>query len=122
MTSTQREGFLSKLRISGSINFPRIGMELNIPWSDLEPELSRETPLRRQVQEFVDNLRYELADAMLQAARSGRKVDTGSAKAMIAMIEEGLVLPSGGTAANDDIQAMVRAALADSVKPKTPAL
>lgn len=86
--------FLAKLIASGSINLPRVAREAGCDWDYIQPLLVKNGELRTRVLAYLSDLKYELLDSILVAARSGRQINAPAVRQVIGLIEDGSVLPS----------------------------
>jgi len=117
------KSFIEMLRGSGSLNLPFIAAKAGLDYGkDIAPLLESDAEFRSAIQVYFDELRFQLLDSILDAARSGVQVNVNAAKTMIAMIKKNEILGEDSSEKNTE---QVRDILAkilgkDSEETETP--
>lgn len=87
------KSYLSKLKGSGSLNLPLVAAQCNLDYGkDIAPVLESDAEFRGAIQVYFDELRFQLLDSILDAARSGVQVNVNAAKTMIGIIKKNEIL------------------------------
>lgn len=92
------ELFLEQVRVLKSLNFPSIARDCQLNWfRDLKPLLATETPFKGELQEILEEIKFDLYNAMLTTGRDGKRKNGASPEityinAIIKHIDSGAVV------------------------------
>lgn len=70
--------FMNQCRASGEINFPRIAHKLRLNWTKLKGELDSSPEFKMEMEEYLEELKFDLLQKVLEVGLVGKVRGGGS--------------------------------------------